>query len=433
MKLGIISLGCAKNLVDSELFLGLAKKYGLEITNKIKDADIIAINTCGFILPAKQESIDTIIEMLDYQKDGKIIIVMGCLVERYLNELKQEIPEVDYFIPIKDYGNLDKIFSKITSTNLSEHLEYTSRIIATNKGAGYLRIGEGCNNRCAYCAIPLIRGNYVSRTFDSLILEAKYLAENGVVELTLIAQDTTRYGSDMNDMSLAKLLKALEGLNLFKVIRVLYLYPDEITDELIKVMTTSNVIIPYFDIPIQHASNKILKAMNRRGTKEELYTLFEKIRSSNPDAVIRTTLIVGFPGETSEDFEELLNLVNDIKFDHLGVFEYSDEDDTKAFHMTPKITDEVKHERFEKIMTTQQKISLGKNTQLVGKTFESLLVKPLNTDTYLFRAYFEAPDDSDGYIKVKINDKNNLIMGEYYKVKITKAMPYDLEGELQDI
>lgn len=433
MKLGIISLGCAKNLVDSELFLGLAKKYGLEITNKIKDADIIAINTCGFILPAKQESIDTIIEMLDYQKDGKIIIVMGCLVERYLNELKQEIPEVDYFIPIKDYDNLDKIFSKITSTNLSEHLEYTSRIIATNKGAGYLRIGEGCNNRCAYCAIPLIRGNYVSRTFDSLISEAKYLAENGVVELTLIAQDTTRYGSDMKDMSLAKLLKALEGLNLFKVIRVLYLYPDEITDELIKVMTTSNVIIPYFDIPIQHASNKILKAMNRRGTKEELYTLFEKIRSSNPDAVIRTTLIVGFPGETSEDFEELLNLVNDIKFDHLGVFEYSDEDDTKAFHMTPKITDEVKHERFEKIMTTQQKISLEKNTQLVGKTFESLLVKPLNTDTYLFRAYFEAPDDSDGYIKVKINDKYNLIMGGYYKVKIIKAMPYDLEGELQDI
>ncbi len=433
MKLGIISLGCAKNLVDSELFLGLAKKYGLEITNKIKDADIIAINTCGFILPAKQESIDTIIEMLDYQKDGKIIIVMGCLVERYLNELKQEIPEVDYFIPIKDYGNLDKIFSKITSTNLSEHLEYTSRIIATNKGAGYLRIGEGCNNRCAYCAIPLIRGNYVSRTFDSLISEAKYLAENGVVELTLIAQDTTRYGSDMNDMSLAKLLKALEGLNLFKVIRVLYLYPDEITDELIKVMTTSNVIVPYFDIPIQHASNKILKAMNRRGTKEELYTLFEKIRSSNKDAVIRTTLIVGFPGETDEDFEELLTLVNDIKFDHLGVFEYSDEDDTKAFHMTPKITDEVKHERFEKIMTAQQKISLEKNTQLVSKTFESLLVKPLNTDTYLFRAYFEAPDDSDGYIKVKINDKNNLIMGGYYKVKIIKAMPYDLEGELQDI
>ena len=431
MNIAIISLGCAKNLIDSELFLGLSKKYGLNITNDLSQADFIVINTCGFIAASKKESIETIFEMLDYQNLGKKIIVMGCLVERYLDSLKDEIPEVDHFIPIRDYDHLDLVFNTLLNTTEKFDFDYTNRIISTPNKTAYLRIGEGCNNKCHYCAIPLIRGSYRSRSFESLMEEVEYLHSLGILELTIIAQDTTAYGSDLNNMSLAKLLDAIATLNYFKWIRVLYLYPDEITDELIETFKKHDSILNYFDIPIQHASNKLLQNMNRRGTKEYIRFLINKIRNVIPNSIIRTTLIVGYPTETEKDFKELLSFVEEIKFEHLGAFTYSPEEDTVGFDLRPRVSRKVAERRLEQLMNAQLTINSARLSTLIGKTYQAIIDKyDPELNCYLARYFGQALDDVDGYIYLFDNDAI-LSVGDFVDIEITGFEGYDLIGKLK--
>lgn len=430
MKLGLISLGCAKNKIDSELFLGLAKKYQIEITNNINDADVIVVNTCGFIESSKQESLDTIFEVLDYQSIGKKIVVMGCLVERYLEDLKKEIPEVDYFIPIKNYNELHNFFIEITSSTDIYKFNYENRIISTPENTAYLRIGDGCNNKCNYCAIPLIRGSYRSRPFEDIMAEANMLADKGVKELTLIAQDTTAYGSDLNDMTLSKLLSSIAELNKFKWIRVLYLYPDEITLDLLETFKKYDSIVNYFDIPIQHANDKILSKMNRRGSKALIHHLITTIREMIPDAIIRTTLIVGFPGETKKEFDELKSFINEIQFEHLGVFTYSDEDDTVGSTMYPKVRQSTMEQRRNQIMSLQLIINTNRLSKLIGTTVEAIVDHyDEDINMYALRYYAQALDDVDGYIYVK---HKYLNIGEFYQVTITDFDDYDLIGEIKE-
>ncbi len=429
MKLGIISLGCAKNLIDSELILGLCTKYDLEITSDETLADVIIVNTCGFIESAKEESLNTIMEAINLKYDfgNKIVIVTGCLVQRYLKELSEEIPEVDYFVPISSYDKLDEIFMKITKSNVSYKLSYTNRVISTGKFKAYLRIGDGCNNCCAYCAIPLIRGSYRSRPIDDIIEEAKYLERKGIKELTLISQDTSRYGTDFKTYSLATLLERLALLNIFESIRVLYLYPDEITDEMLEVFKKYDSICKYFDIPIQHASNRLLEKMNRRGTIEDITKLCDKIRNMMPEAILRTTIIVGFPGETDEDFDTLCKHISSLKFERLGAFTYSDEEGTKGYLMNDKIPEDVKEERFVKLMEIQSKIALEYNKSRIGKTYKALVDSYDNKEkAYKVRTYQEAPDDVDGFIFVK----DEVIIGTYINIEITDVNGYDLYAKV---
>lgn len=429
MKLGMISLGCAKNLVDSELFLGLCTKYNIEITNDIAEADIITINTCGFIDKAKEESLDTIMEIVKIKDENKNlkIIVMGCLVQRYLKDLQKEIPEVDYFIPIRDYNKLDDIFMLLTSSSSHHELSYTNRIISTGNTSCYVRIGDGCDNRCSYCAIPLIRGPYKSRPSEDILNEVKYLAKKGIKDITLISQDTSKYGIDLNNYNLANLLDDIANLHLFKTIRVLYLYPDEVTDEIINVFKKHEEIVNYFDIPIQHASNKLLKAMNRRGSKELIESLINKIRANIPNAVIRTTIIVGFPGETKEDFEILKDFIKKMKFERLGAFTYSDEENTKGYTMDHKVTPRTMNKRYNELLEIQKEIALEYNESRIGQTLE-VLVEEYDEEILMFktRSYAEAPDDADGYIYVP----GDLQVGDYVKIKITATYDYDLIGEI---
>ena len=427
MNIGIVSLGCAKNRVDTETIMYLFDRNDVNIVSDFDEADILLVNTCGFIDSSKQESIDTILELVEYKKQGKIIIAMGCLVERYLNDLKQEIPEVDYYIPIKDYPKLHEIFEEITNVKATSTFECANRVISTSPNYAYLRISEGCNNRCHYCAIPLIRGSFRSRPFDDIIMEAKYLSSKGVTELNVISQDTTRYGSDINN-SLANLLDTLANLNKFKLIRVLYLYPDEITDELLEVIKKHDSIVKYFDIPIQHASDKMLKAMNRRGSQKLIGQIVNKIRTMMPNAIVRTTLIVGFPGEDENDFEILKSFIQETKFDRLGVFKYSDEEDTVAYEMDNKIDEETKEARFNEIMKIQYYVTQELNKAHIGKTFEVLVDHYDNAkQAYACRSYREAPDDVDGYIYLK----ENVVIGNYYNVKITNISDYDLIAEIK--
>ncbi len=429
MKLGLISLGCAKNKVDSELFLGMAIKYGFEITDSLDEADVIVVNTCGFIEEAKKESIDTIVDLIDYKKDGKIIIAMGCLVQRYLDELKKELPEVSYFIPISSYKDLPVLFKRLTSVDGTYPFNYKTRVLSTSPCTAYLRIGEGCNNRCSYCAIPLIRGSYWSRPMDELLDEAVMLSKMGVEELTIIAQDTSKYGIDLENASLAILLEKLAQANLFKWIRVLYLYPDEITDELIDTFSKYDCILNYFDIPIQHASDKLLKAMNRRGSKKDITNLIKKIRNKIPDAIIRTTLIVGFPGETARDFQILKDFVSEMRFEHLGIFTYSDEENTKAFDMYPKVRQSTMENRRDELMQIQLDINTKRLSLLVGKEFEAICDHyDEELSCFALRYYAQALDDVDGYIYVF---NNNLTIGEFYNVKIIDVDGYDLIGEIE--
>lgn len=426
MKLGMISLGCAKNKIDSELFLGCAVKYNIEITDDVKEADIIVINTCGFIDSAKKESIDTILEMCDYKKDNKIIIAIGCLVERYYKELNELLPEVDYFVPVHKYNELDKLFKTLTSSNDSHYFEYKNRVLTTFNHSVYLRIAEGCNNRCSYCAIPLIRGNYKSRPASEIIDEAKWLASIGSKEITLIAQDTTRYGTDLNnsDYTLAKLIHEISNIEGIVWIRVLYLYVDEITPELLNEFKTNPKLVPYFDLPLQHSTDHMLKAMNRRGTRKDIDNLIKEIRSIK-NSILRTTLIVGFPGETEEDFNDLLEFVKETKFDRLGVFKYSDEEGTAGFDMQPKIKKSVMNYRLKEIMKAQSLISLEKNKLMIGQKVKVLIDNfDFGKNLYVSRSYAYAMDDVDGYIYIR--SETPLMVGEFYDVNIIKVDSYDL-------
>lgn len=431
MKLGLISLGCAKNRIDSELFLGMAKHYGLTLTSDIRDADIIVVNTCGFIEPSKKESIDTILEVCEYKNNNVKIIVMGCLVERYYDELVKEIPEVDIYIPIRDYDNIYQVFNKILGVDKKYSFNYQDRILTTSDYSAYLRIGDGCNNRCSYCAIPLIRGNYRSRPFDDIINEAKLLVSKGIKEITLIAQDTTVYGTDLDKYRLEDLLREISKIEGLVWIRTLYLYPDEMTKELIEEIRTNPKVVKYFDIPLQHCSTRLLKLMNRRGNKELIYKHLNYIKDNIPEATIRTTFIVGFPTETDEEFNELCEFTKEIKFDRMGCFTYSDEEDTKASLLDGKIDSKISKVRYRKLMSIQKNISLKKNKELLNKHF-NCIIDGYDEErlAYIGRTYMHAPDDVDGH--VYIYSPIELNQGDFVEIKIINVDAYDLDAELVD-
>lgn len=429
MKVGLISLGCAKNLVDSEMILSLLKRNDLEIVNDAMEADIIFINTCGFIESSKQESIDTILEFCE---TDKIVVVTGCLVERYKEELEKEIPEVDLFLAIRDYPFFSELLSQvIQSKNLHGSLDLSKRVITTQSFTAYLKISEGCNNCCTYCAIPLIRGSFKSFDQEEVIKQALSLKDQGVKELVVISQDTTRYGSDITSYKtdIVNLLKELLKIKEFDYIRLLYLYPDEISDELIELIGSEPRLTPYFDIPIQHASSKVLSAMHRRGDKEFLLKLFNKIKTKVPNAILRTTLIVGFPGETEEDFNELMDFIKEVEFDHLGAFTYSKEEGTKSYDFINQIEKKVKINRYHKIMREQKKISLKKNKNRIGEIHTGLVINyDYESNSYYLRSHFNAPDDIDGSIIFKSSFP--LEEGKIVKVKITSCDSYNLYGEI---
>ena len=431
MKAGLISLGCAKNLVDSEMILSLLERNNLEIVNNQQEADIIFINTCGFIESSKQESIDTIIEMIGL---NKIVVVTGCLVERYKEELEKEIPEVDLFLSIRDYPHFSELLSQvIKSKNLTGQLDLSKRVVTTQSFSAYLKISEGCNNCCTYCAIPLIRGKFKSFSVNQVLQQAHSLKDKGVKELVVISQDTTRYGQDFvdNQYNIVDLLKELLKIKEFEYIRLLYLYPDEITDELIELIGSEERLTPYFDIPIQHASSKVLKEMHRRGDKQFLENLFTKIKNKVPHAILRTTLIVGFPNETEDDFNELIDFVKKVEFDHLGAFTYSREEGTESYNFENQIDEKVKKSRYRKIMAIQKKISLKKNKQRIGEIHRGLVIGyDYESDVYLLRSHFNAPDDIDGSIYFK--SSKPLEEGMIVNVKINTCDSYNLYGEIID-
>ena len=421
MKIGFVSLGCSKNLVDTEMMIGLAEKNELEIVNNEKEADIILINTCGFIESAKQEAINTILEMAEYKKNGncKFLIVTGCLVQRYKSELQESIPEVDLFISIDEYNNFGKILQDLISKKInSPVLNYEDRYLTTGNATAYLKIAEGCSNRCTYCAIPYIRGPYESRKMEDILEEAARLDKKGIKEIIVIAQDTTKYGIDIyGKPMLAELLKKLCEFNSFKWIRFLYAYPESVTEELIQTVKNNDKICKYFDIPIQHISDTVLKRMNRKSTGEEIEKLIEKIKREIPEVVLRTSLIVGFPGETEEDFNKLYNFVEKTKFNKLGVFEYSKEDGTPAEKLKEQISAKTKNKRWNKIMSLQQTISEEKLKQYIGQEVEVLVEKV--TDKYIIgRTRMDVPE-MDGLVYIK--NTSNVNIGEIINSVITSV------------
>jgi len=425
-KVGLVSLGCSKNLVDSENILGLLDHDNYIITNDPSDADIILINTCGFIESSKKESIDTIFEMLSYKKK---VVVTGCLVERYYQEIKEQIPEIDLIIPIRDYYRFNELLKSLDDEipdNMGVSDEY--RIVSTGPFSAYLKIGEGCDNRCSYCAIPLIRGGFVSRPYEAIIKEALDLANSGIKEIIVLQQDTTKYGVDLDDGSnIVTLLKGLLAIKQFDYIRLLYLYPDEISDELIELMGQEKRLTPYFDVPIQHSESHILKDMNRRGDKEDLRNLFNKIKTKVPNAVLRTTVLVGFPGETDEDIENLKAFIKEVGFDHLGAFTYSREEGTASYNMPQQVDEETKKNRLASVMRTQQTISYKRNKTHIGEVMNGFVIGK-EKENYLLRSYWNAPDDIDG--KIFFKSDRDLEIGDLVDVKITDAFVYDLLGEI---
>jgi len=436
-KIANISLGCEKNLVDSEMILGAFHKANFEITTKLDEADIIIINTCGFITSAKEEAINTIFDCLDYQDNGAKIVCCGCLVQRYLDDLKKEIPEVDLWIPIRDYYRFGELLSTILDEDYDDmKVKMEDRLVSTPPYMAYVRISDGCNNRCTYCAIPLIRGGFVSREEDDIYYEVEKLVKDGYQEINLISQDLTNYGYDIRkntgrDVTLVTLLKKLVSIPHLKWLRMLYLYPDEISDELIDFVRDNNKVLPYFDIPIQHASNKILKWMNRRGTSEEIETLVEKIRDRVPNAVIRTTLILGFPHESNKDFEILKDFIKRVKFDHLGAFTYSKEEDTESYSMNGQVPEKIKNERLSEIMEIQRWVSLENNKKIIGKSFECVIESyDEELNAFKGRTYAFAPDDIDGCVIIDYVD--NIIIGEFYEVEIYDVDFYDIFGKVKN-
>ena len=429
MKVGLVSLGCAKNLVDSEAILALMKNNDFEIVSSPSEADVIIVNTCGFIESSKQESINTILEMASY---NALLVVTGCLVQRYKEELEKELPEVDLFVPIRDYDKLGELISeKMKIKKMVGCFDFSSRVLSTPFYTAYLKISEGCNNRCTYCAIPLIRGSFVSYPLENLVNQAKDLASKGVKELVVISQDTTRYGSDFEGQNITTvtLLKELLKIKEFSYIRLLYLYPDELSDELIELMGKEERLTPYFDLPIQHSSSRLLQSMNRRGDREFLLSLIKKIRDKVPKAILRTTLIVGFPGETEEDIEDLKSFIQEVKFDHLGCFTYSLEEGTVSSTFENQIDEETKQQRYESIMEIQAQISLENNKKRVGQTFKGIIIDyDEEHDDYLFRCAWNAPDDIDGNIYIKSEEP--LEEGKEISVVIEDYDTYNLYGRI---
>lgn len=445
MKIGVVSLGCPKNLVDSETMLGLIHEENYEITNDPSEAEIIIVNTCGFIESAKEESINTILQMAEYKKFGscKYIIVTGCLSQRYAEELFSELPEADAIAGVEVYDEIGSIIKRVMKGERFIMLErskpdviYTSketflpRILTTPSYTAYLKIAEGCDNCCSYCAIPKIRGPYRSKPMEQVLKEAKALADNGVKELIVVAQDTTRYGEDLpgGKLLLADLLKELNKIESLKWIRVMYCYPNNFTDELIETFASLDKVCKYVDLPLQHASNRLLASMNRYDTREEVETLLAKLRKRIPGIVIRTTFIVGFPGETDADFEELKEFVEQQRFENAGVFAYSQEEGTVAGAMPNQVPDEIKQERYHELMALQAQISEEIHKDTEGQTLE-VLVEGIEEDgsgLHYGRSYREAPD-IDGL--VFIENPSDIKPGCFVKVNILQGFTYESVGE----
>lgn len=439
MKILFISLGCDKNLVDTEVMLGMLASRGYEMTNDEQEADIIVINTCCFIHDAKEESIQNILEMAEYKKNGsaKALIVTGCMAERYRQEILDEIPEVDEVLGTTAY---DRILDAVDAALAGQHevmtadldalpLPETKRLVTTGGHFAYLKIAEGCDKHCTYCIIPKIRGNFRSVPMEHLLKEAQDLAEQGVKELILVAQETTLYGKDLyGEKSLPKLLRELCKISGIRWIRILYCYPEEITDELIQVMKEEPKICHYLDLPIQHANDTILKRMGRRTSKQELIDIVQKLRKEIPDICLRTTLITGFPGETQEQHEEVMEFIDTLEFDRLGAFTYSPEEDTPAATFEDQIAEEVKEDRQADIMELQQEIAFDKAEDMIGREVLVMIEgKVADENAYVGRTYRDAPN-VDGLIF--INTDVELISGDFAKVKVTGALDYDLIGEL---
>lgn len=425
MKVGFVSLGCSKNLVDTEMMIGLFKKNKYEIVNNPEEAEIIVINTCGFIEPAKEEAINTILEMAKYKEENcKYLIVTGCLVERYKEDLIKALPEVDLFVKFSEYDTIwNQIDKVINSKEKQGSLDFLNRVISTGKNYAYLRIAEGCNNFCTFCAIPYIRGRFTSRKIEDVLDEAKMLAKQGYKELIVIAQDTTKYGVDIyGKPRLAELLHEISKIEGIEWIRFLYAYPETITDELIEEVKNNDKICKYFDIPMQHISNNMLKKMNRKSTGESIKNLITKLRGEIPNVIIRSTLMVGFPGETEEDFNEMYEFVKWAKLDKLGCFTYSKEEGTVAYKMENQVHPMTKKKRYNKIMKLQQTISEENMEKHLGKT-----LKVLVEENGIGRSYMDVPD-IDGVIYLKGNAKIN----SFVNCKIIGKKEYDLIGEVTE-
>lgn len=437
-KVGMISLGCPKNQVDAEHMLALMDAEGWEIVDYVDGCDAVIVNTCGFIDDAKKEAIENILDMVELKKEGVIgkVIVTGCLAQRYKEEIVKEIPEVDAVVGIGANGDIIKTVEEVM-TGVDTVEKYPSRcelplegqrILTTPQYWAYLKIGEGCSNRCTYCTIPSIRGKMRSRSMENVIDEAKQLAESGVKELILIAQDTTSYGLDLyGELKLPELLNELCKIDSLEWIRLLYCYPDRITDELIETMKNQEKVVNYIDLPLQHADDRILKAMNRRGDQALIRSVISKLRTEIPDVVIRTTFIVGFPGEGDEEFEMLAEFVNEIEFDRLGVFTFSPQEGTPAYDMENQVEDDVKARRGEVIMQDQYSIMEEKNNEKIGKTYK-VVVEEYDgySDSYTGRTYMDAPE-IDGL--VKFTSHKDLDIGDFVEVEIFDVEDYDLIGE----
>ena len=439
MKILFISLGCDKNLVASEVMLGLLDKKGYQIVDSEEDADIIVVNTCCFIHDAKEESIQTILEMAEYKKEGKLkaLIVTGCLAQRYQQEIIDEIPEVDAVLGTTSYDHIVEAVEEALAGNGHVVLEDVDalpdvkekRLVTTGGHYAYMKIAEGCDKHCTYCIIPKLRGNYRSVPMEKLLAEAKDLADQGVKELILVAQETTVYGKDLyGEKSLHKLLRELCKISGIQWIRILYCYPEEIYDELIQTIKEENKVCHYLDLPIQHASDAVLKRMGRRTSKAQLVEIIEKLRKEIPDISLRTTLITGFPGETQEQHEELKDFVDEMEFDRLGVFTYSPEEDTPAATMTEQIPEEVKEDRQAELMELQQEIAFDLAEDMVGREVLVMIEgKVADENAYVGRTYKDAPN-VDGLIF--INTDEELMSGDFARVRVTGALEYDLIGEL---
>ena len=438
MKLFFISLGCDKNLVDSEVMLGLLQEHGYQIVDEESEAQVIVINTCCFIHDAKEESIETILECAQYKKTGKlqVLVVTGCLAQRYKEEILEEIPEVDVILGSSSY---DEIVSVITQAlegervMLDKGIDYLSkrtgqRVVSTGNYTAYLKLAEGCDKHCTYCIIPKLRGRYRSIPMEDILENARELVENGAVELNLVAQEITVYGVDLyGEKRLPALLKQLAAIQGLRWIRLLYCYPEEITDELIEVMASEPKVCHYIDMPIQHSEDTVLKRMGRKTSKQELTSVVHRLRKKIPDIAIRTTLITGFPGETREDYESLYRFVNEMEFDRLGVFPYSQEEDTPAADMPDQIEEAVKESRREELMEMQQAISYENGEEMVGKIIEVLIEGYIyQEDVYIGRCYKDAPT-VDG--NVFVSSPEEIISGSFIKVKVTGFKEYDLIGE----
>ena len=434
MKIYMETMGCPKNFYDTQTAKGILSENGFDITEEIEEADIMVINTCGFINDAKKESIERIFELAQYKEDGRKLIVSGCLSERYHRDLMEEMPEADAFIGVNEYQQLPEIITEISKK--TDRADYVSgcagrlgrlpRILEGTPYSATLKIAEGCNNRCAYCVIPDIRGPFRSKSMEDVTEEARWLAENGCKELILIAQDVTYYGYDLyGKLMLPDLLKRLCAIDGIRWIRLMYCYEDRITDQLIDVIKTEKKICDYIDIPIQHASDRILKAMRRRSTSGSIRSTINRLKEAIPDIHIRTTFITGFPGETEEDFDQLLQFAEEMEFARLGVFAYSQEENTPAGQMEEQVPEEIRAERADAVMRAQMDISLRLNRKKIGKVFEVLVEEKDDDGSYIGRTAYDAPEIDDSVI---FTSERDLVPGDMVNVLIQDAFDYDLTG-----